>query len=236
MVINISSINELSQAFDSEFKSLTIVLDSTYGTNGLGIHHTFREERVLVDCVRFYSAIWSVRQNLNLYIANLVNDTTEFCVSWGDIFYAVTTTKKMKQKNFLKFNVPFIEYINRAFYDFSLDFDDSICRFEPRLNVFFQAPYVFGKPKTSTYTIFSDYFMSMFCFWYVYTSQALMVAFHHSSFKNLASKVDTFKYRFSLTLNLESKDDRFVLIQPYDMNQDMRVITVNNMYQKFFAG
>lgn len=237
MFFSLNDMTDFSNfSFDEEFKNLTLILDKTYGTDSLGIYHIFREERVLVDCVRFYNAIWSVRQNLNLYIANLVKDTTEFSVSWGDIFNLVKNSKKIKQKNFVHEHVPFLDYVKQINYDFSIAFDGTICRYEPKIEVHFDAPYAFGKPKNSTYEIFSDYFMSFFCFWYVYTSQALMVTFNHNIFRGMAKAVNSFRYLFTFKMSFESKEDRNVLIQSYDMNQEMFVITINRMYQKFFAG
>lgn len=236
MFFSLEDMTDLSGIFDAEFKNLTLVLDKTYGIDSLGLYHIFREERVLVDCVRFYNAIWSIRQNLNLYIANLVRDTTEFSTSWGDIFNAFKTTRKMRQKNFLCENVPFLDYVSKVNYDFTILFENDICIYEPIIDTYFDVPFSFGKPKNSTYEILSEYFMSFFCFWYVYTSQALMVTFNHNIFRGLAKNINSFRYRFTLKMNLESKEDRNVLIQPYSINDEMLVIMVNRIYQKFFAG
>ena len=231
--MQLTNIIDLDSIEYYDISNLSLIYDSVYDPASFILDHIFSNNTSIIDCIKWYNRIWSIRQNVNLHLANVESTARSFTISFSDIHYSFIDTKKAKQKEFLVNTVPFIRYVRRIGNDILCTFDDTVFRFVVDYRILYEVPVTSGVINK----LVSDIdFAKFVCFLIGYGMQSLLIVTKHFKFREQNLRLKEYNCQFNIHFsNYVRSSGNFVLDKKYI--HDMIVpLDIGANYKKFFEG
>jgi hypothetical protein len=229
---------ELSKIIDfdsidvSDLSELSVLYDSTHTPNSFVFNHIINSNQIAIDCVKWYNRIWSIRQNVNLYIAT-ANKDADIEISFNDIHYAFGDTKKAKQKDFLLQNVHFLRYVKRMNHNISCRFDDTTFVFNPSFYVTYEVPL---KSGSSECALSKEDVIKFICFLIIYGTQSLLIVTKHFKYKDKTPKINQYNCHFDISFHNSLRSSGNFNIDKKYIYDKIVSLDIGANYKKFFEG
>lgn len=225
-----------NQISERSFNDLFIKFDTTYEFPNIVVSHLFNDEKILIDCMRWYNRIWPIRSSINMTLSTFTRDSNIISMNFNNIHQAFLDTKKKAQKKYILDNIPFYDKVRRMFYSFDISFCYPVCIFRPRYSIQYEVPMIFGSDPINSFDIRSIEFLKFTSFLMIYTMQSLIASVYHHLVKPKLSGIESYKYECDMNFNLLTNNDQFIKISEYSLENDITDMVVNLFYPKFFEG
>lgn len=227
----INKISEFDNIDISDISDLYIVYDNTYDSNLFIFDHILDDNKTIIDCVKWYNRIWSIRQNVNLHIANMTG--YEFDISFNNIHYAFSDTKKAKQKAFLLQSLHFFRYVKRIHHGIKCRFDDTVFKFDPNFYIQYEVPITSGDVNR---VLSEEDFIRFICFLIVYGVQSLLIITKHFKFRDKIAKLKKYDCHFDISFHNSLKSSGNFIIDKKYIHDKIISLDIGANYKKFFEG
>ena len=220
----------------SSINSENIIVSYNSNYPSFILQHIFENDRRIIDCVKVYNKIWSIRQNTNLIISSFSEPPTNIHNDFGNIHASFYSSSRCKLKSELFEGVRIISNVKRMYHSIDVTFDGSTCFYNPNFTVYFDFPFEIGV-KSDIFSLGNEDIVKFINFLLVYSSQTLMVIVNHYTMKAFVSaSIKKYVYTCSINFNLLSNDSRTILVGDSAQNQNIKTLEINRIYPKFFEG